>query len=171
MPVPTRPVTGASIASEWGQWVHDFAFAPAGCKVTGGQVSQAASPGSVIILPLDTAVDDPGGYADLANNRLVIPPDGDGIYHVIGKVAANDGGTDIGRAWLYINGAESSVSPIATYDGGVTIITTILDVVELVEGDLLTIRSKQYGSGARADVWVSSLMILRVGAEFGAPTP
>jgi len=170
MPTPTRPVTGASIASEWGQAVHDYAFAPAGCKVTGGQVSQAAAEG-LIILPLDTAVDDPGGYADLANNRLEIPPDGDGIYHVIGKIAANDGDTDIGRAWLYVNGVQSSVSPVAQYDGGITIITTLLDVVELAEGDLLTIRSRQYGSGDRADVWVASLIILRVGAEFGAPTP
>jgi hypothetical protein len=72
MPVPDRPIDAAEIATEWGQWVHDFVFAPAGCRVTGGEVA-APSGDAWVTLPIDTASVDPGGYADLTNNRLEVP--------------------------------------------------------------------------------------------------
>src|SRR5678815_750467 len=78
MPLPSRPVSITTIDSEWGQAVHDWTFAPAGCHVrNSGTVTKNSTPG---ILPLTEAVDDPGGWLDAANNQVIVPADKGGLY-------------------------------------------------------------------------------------------
>ena len=71
MPLPDRPVAGADIETEWGQAVHDYTFAPSGCRCTGGAVSVTSS--TPVVLPIDTATEDPGGYVDTAANNVEVP--------------------------------------------------------------------------------------------------
>jgi hypothetical protein len=97
MPLPSRPVSGTTIDSEWGQAVHDYTFAPSGCQASGGAVTVSTS---AVQLPIDTAVDDPGGYVDIAGDRIVIPTGGDGLYNL--SLSANTGSS----GWVRNSGHE-----------------------------------------------------------------
>ena len=59
MAFPDRPCRLAAIETDWGQAVHDYTFAPAGCKA---HAPTATSCGTTSVpLQLDTVDDDPGG--------------------------------------------------------------------------------------------------------------
>ena len=90
MPLPTRPVADATIETDWGQAIHDYTFAPAGCLVSGSAVSMPSG-GTLATLDLSTADDDPGGYLDAANDRIVIPTDGEGLYAISAHVNTVNG--------------------------------------------------------------------------------
>lgn len=169
MPVPTRPVDGAEIATEWGQAVHDYTFAPTGCEVNGGVVAMAAAAANTI-LPIDTGNDDPGGWLDAANDRIEAPDDAEGLYIVRPFVAAVDGGgSDEIVAELLFNGTNIlRMGPVESL-GATTIPVTGVTWVRIVPGDIMQVRARQVGSGARADVDLRSLLVMRVGAELGTP--
>lgn len=169
MPVPTRPVDGAEIATEWGQAVHDYGFAPCGAEVSGGAVTMAAAAANTI-LPMDTADDDPGGWLDAPNDRLVAPDDAEGLYGLDVLVAAVDGGgSDEIVAELLFNGANvRRFGPVESL-GATTIPVGGFKVLRIVPGDILQVRARQVGSGARADVDLRSLILFRLGAELGTP--
>jgi hypothetical protein len=165
---PTRPVTGAAIASVWGQEVHDYTFAPAGCTVTGGAVVMLAGD-AYRDLPIDTAVDDPGGYADLGNNRLEVPTDGDGLYLILVSCSTDDGdaGDETGVV-LRLNGTEIARAQVGN-EGSTVVTFPIMAVEDLSVGDLLSLRARQIGGGADASVHIRRMTIVRIGAELGSP--
>lgn len=171
MTLPDRPIDAAEIATAWGQQVHDYTFAPAGCKVTGGEVA-APSASAWVTLPIDTASDDPGGYADLANNRLEVPDGGAGLYLFLVRLASDDGAaTDYAQFRIMVNGAEFVRSPVLEQAGATVVSTYITTGGELTVGDQVTIQGRQIGSGTRADLSITNLFLVRIGAELGAPTP
>lgn len=171
MPVPDRPIDAAEIATEWGQQVHDYTFAPAGCRVGGGVVAAPTS-NAWATLPIDTAVDDPGGYADLSNNRLEVPDGGAGLYLVVGRFASDDGDADdLCQFQLQVNGSEVATSPTRQQAGATVVSEYITTFVPLEVGDLVTARGRQIGSGDRAELNITRLEIVRLGYEYGAPTP
>lgn len=171
MPVPDRPIDAAEIATEWGQQVHDYTFAPAGCRCTGGEVA-APSSDAWVTLPIDTASEDPGGYVDTSLNRLEVPDGGAGLYLVIIRAASDDGAaSDFAQFRLMINGAEYVRSPVRQQEGGTVVSEYLTTSAPLEVGDLLTVQGRQIGSGTRADVSLTNLQIVRLGAELGAPTP
>lgn len=165
---PTRPVDGAEIATEWGQAVHDGVFAPHGVEVSGADVSQLAGSLTLRTLPLDTAVDDPGGWLDAPNDRLVVPADHGGQYLCLAWVRTDEGAaTDETRAFLYVNGAEVARQTVGQ-EGAAAIPCKIVDLVSLTAGDLIQVKTYQIGTGTRATVGVVSLKLMWQGHELGA---
>lgn len=170
MAVPTRPIDDADIETGWGQNVHDRVFTPAGAHLSGNAVTMAGAAG-VSTLDLSTADDDPGGYLDAANDRAVVPDDGEGLY--ILSVYANtvDGAsTDRTRIFLQVNGSNIGQA-IEDCSGGTNVAINVTTIVSLVATDQVRVRAQQLGSGARADVSLQALHLHRTGAEYGAPTP
>lgn len=167
MPLPDRPVSGASIASEWGQAIHDYTFAPKGCEASGGAVTCVQNVDTA--LPLDTAVSDPGGFVNTTLDRIVIPTGGEGLYLVILTIEETGGVTgDSIRAMIYINGAY--VTSISTpMDTGSSNGISVPYFAQLSAGDIITPRAVKRGStGASPSVNVVSLQVVRLGAEYGA---
>lgn len=170
MPVPTRPVTLADIASEWGQWVHDFTFAPAGVRCTGGAVA-APSASAWVTLPIDTASDDPGGYCDLTGNLLDVPANGGGLYLASIRFGSDDGAAgDYSQFRILVNGAEVLRSPIVEQEGATAVSTYITGALVLTVADEVTFQGRQIGSGTRADLSLTNAFLVRLGDELGAPT-
>lgn len=168
MPAPTRPVTGASIASVWGQAVHDASFAPVGCIVQGGLVSMLSGQ-AYRTLPLDTAHDDPGGWLDASNDRLEVPDDAEGLYliHLYAKSDNGDAGDATGVV-LRVNTTELGRSQMQN-EGTQDVILTVTTITELSAGDLITVRARQIGTEDDASVQVNRLYVVRLGYEMGAP--
>ena len=169
MPVPTRPTDGAEIATDWGQAIHDYTFAPTGVEASGAAVAMLAAAANRV-LPLDTPDDDPGGWLDAANDRLEAPDDAEGLYLCRVLVAAVDGGgSDEIVAELLFNGANvMRMGPVESL-GATTIPVQGTTFLRIVPGDLIQVRARQVGSGARADVDIRSIILVRQGAELGAP--
>lgn len=165
---PTRPVTGASIASVWGQQVHDYTFAPAGSTISGGAVTMLAGD-AYRDLPMDTAIDDPGGYLDAGANRLEVPTDGEGLYLIVLSCSTDDGdASDETGVVLRVNGSEIARSQVGN-EGSTVVTFGIVALEDLSVGDLISVRARQIGGGADASVHIRRLSIVRVGAELGAP--
>lgn len=164
MPVPDRPVTLTTIASEWGQEVHDRVFAPKGCKVSGTAITMAGA-GAQSTLDLSTAVDDPGGW--LGTDELVVPDEAEGLYTVSLRCNTVDGASDKTRIFLRVNGAEVARG-IEDNSGSTNVPLSVSTHLELVATDSIDVRAQQVGSGARADVRVVELSLIRIGAEYGA---
>ncbi len=169
MPTPTRPVASAVIGTVWGQQTHDYTFAPAGCIVSGADVVMLAAE-AYRTLPLDTADEDPGGYLDAANDRVEVPADGAGLYLIVLRIQSDDGAAgDVTSVVLQLNGAD--IGRTNRENDGPTDVVIDLTVVEpLTTGDQVSVRARQFGSGARADVRVRALTLVRLGAELGAPS-
>jgi hypothetical protein len=169
MPVPTRPVSAATIASEWGQQVHDYTFAPAGCRVSGVGIfmltANAYRDGSV-----NTADEDPAGYLDAANDRVEVPADGAGLYLIILSAITDHGAaSDETGIVMRLNGSEIGRVQVGNEDE--TEVSMQMTLVEpLTVGDQISLRCRQIGSGTRAAVAVRSLTLIRIGAELGAPS-
>jgi hypothetical protein len=167
MATPTRPTTGGAIELDWGQQVHDDTFAPKGVHVSGSDVTQLAS-AVQIKLPLDTAVDDPGGWLDNANDRLEVPADADGLYTYRIWIRTDEGAsTDETRGYIRVNNVEVNRHTVGQ-EGSTAIPCVINGFLTLAEGDLVTFYASQVGSGTRATVGVVSAYLVRLGRELGA---
>jgi hypothetical protein len=165
MPLPSRPVSGTTIDSEWGQAVHDYTFAPSGCQASGGAVTVSTS---AVQLPIDTAVDDPGGYVDIAGDRIVIPTGGDGLYNL--SLSANTvtgATTSRTRVYIRINGAGIGQTTDDN-EGGTNVQLALNRTRQLTAGDIVTAYAIKLGTGTSPSVSVTELMIVRLGAELGA---
>lgn len=169
MPIPTRPVTAAAVAAEWGQQIHDYTFAPAGCIAEGNPVTMLTG-NAYRDLPLDITVEDPGGYHDAGAHKIEVPADGAGLYHIILWASTVDGSAaDETGIVVRLNGSE--IARTQAGQEGATAVTLGVSLVEpLTVGDEITLRVRQIGAGARADVHVRSLTVVRIGAELGAPS-
>jgi hypothetical protein len=167
MPVPTRPVDGAEIATDWGQEVHDHTFAPAGCRVSSSAPVEMAPAAAYTNMPLDTAEDDPGGWLDAANDRIVVPADRGGLYLMTTRAISDNGeDTDETRVQTRVNGAEVFRTQLGN-EGATAVHHVGALILALTAGDIITVRALQVGSGDRADVEVRELAIVRLGAEIG----
>lgn len=166
MPVPDRPVSGALIEAEWGQEVHDDVFAPKGARASGTTSSVGTTP---VQLDLSTGFDDPGGWLDAANDRLVVPSGADGLY--IGVCVANTvngtaDDTDT-RIVVYVNGAQRW-SAIAPNQGGTNVRVPCVIIGDLAASDVVTVTAQRRGTGSNPTVNVVDLTLLRHGREIGA---
>ena len=167
---PTRPVTGAVIASDWGQAVHDYTFAPAGAIAHGGTSVPMLAAGAYRRLRLDVADEDPGGYIDVPGDKAVIPTDGGGLYLCQVVIESDNGGTaDETNPRLQVNGVDVARDQEAN-EGATAIVLNITWVGVLAAGDEVYVRCRQIGSDDRADVVIESFVLLRLGDEVGAPT-
>lgn len=170
MPIPSRPVDAAVIATEWGQYVHDYVFAPAGCRVEG--VGQFMLTGNAYRdLALSTALEDPGGYLDAANDRIEVPTGGEGLYLIVLTAITDHGATsDESGIVMRLNGTEIARTQVA-HEGETEIsFPPIVAIEALTAGDQISLRGRQIGSGDRAATAVRSLTLVRLGSELGAPT-
>jgi hypothetical protein len=169
MAVPDRPVSHASIESVWGQQIHDYTFAPAGCKVHGGSTDSVGT--TAAQLDLDVADDDPGGYLNAANDRIVFPSNSGGLYVVqivINSVNGTADDTDT-RGYLMLNGTAISVG-LNTNAGATNVVVPIFWLGEFVAGDILTVMAQRRGTGSNPTVQVGTFNLVRIGFEFGAPS-
>jgi hypothetical protein len=165
MPLPSRPVSGTTIDSEWGQAVHDYTFAPSGCQASGGAVTVSTS---TVQLPIDTAVDDPGGYVDIAGDRIVIPTGGDGLYNMsLSADTVTGATTSRTRIYIRVNGAGIGQSTDDN-EGGTHVQLALNRTRQLTAGDIVTAHAIKLGTGTSPSVSVTELMIVRLGAELGA---
>ncbi len=168
MPVPTRPTGGASVATAWGQDVHDRVFAPKGCKVAGA-AAPSFQDGTLRDLPLDSATDDPGGWLDAAGNRLVVPTGAEGLYLITFQVVSQNGATTVNdHAYIDRNGTQIARSTAAC-EGGASIVLSSTIVYPLVATDVLKIRVRSTGTGMVAhNGTVISFTTTRIGDDWGA---
>jgi hypothetical protein len=165
MPLPDRPVDGAEIATDWGQAVHDYTFAPTGAVALGGPVTCTSTPTN---LPIDVAINDPGGWVDIVNNRLVAPAGADGLYIIMAVFNAVSGtANDTVRGIILLNGTQV-ITALADSDGGVHVVWNAIALVDVSAGDVFTFQSQKRGSGANPSVQVQPASIIRIGAELGA---
>lgn len=168
MPIADRPVSGASIESVWGQQVHDYTFAPAGCEVAGTGTLITTTIG---IIDLSSVVDDPGGYLDAANDQIEVPTNGEGLYLMTVRWKSGDGITGQGaRGAFLVNGSYVAFSEIDLTTSEVTPLPPIALVLQLTAGDILKFAAKRTGSAGGAPyVNVESCQLVRLGAEYGTP--
>ena len=169
MPLPDRPVSHASIESVWGQAIHDYTFAPAGCAASGG--ANAGIGTSFSTLAIDTAIDDPGGYVDVTGNDITIPTGGEGLYHILVDMNTVSGSAGSGfgtRGVILLNGAVVAAGK-EDNNGATNVRFNIPWVGELVAGDVLTFQAQKIGGGTAPTVSLASVILYRVGFEFGAP--
>jgi hypothetical protein len=169
MPLPSRPVANTTIDSAWGQAVHDYTFAPAGCDL-GGLTRTVSNSTGGLKLGLTIAHDDPGGYLDtVTGNCATIPATGEGLYLIILVVDSVNGTVgDQTRAFIYLNGSIYAHA-LEDSQGGTHIRITVVSLIALTAGDQVTAYAQRKGSGTDPTCYVPSLKLLRVGAEFGAP--
>lgn len=166
MPLPDRPVSGASIESVWGQEIHDDTFAPKGFSAHGGTAATVG--GSYAGVHFDVADDDPGGWLDAPGDRAEVPTGLEGLYLFIirfNTVNGTDGDLTLGA--IYINGAIVT-SASGSNDGGTNVPFPVVDLIELTAGDVIQFKARKRGSGSNPDVTIYSGKIIRIGREFGA---
>lgn len=163
--IADRPVSHASIESTWGQQVHDYTFAPAGCVAGGGYRSVTTS---LTLLAIDTASSDPGGYADTANDRIVVPTNGEGLYTISSVHNSDTGTTGRVRVYLFLNGSELMRSTEDSITGSVVTVT-LSGHLQLTAGDVITFYGQRVGSGANPRV-ACVVSLIRLGVDYGAPT-
>lgn len=167
MPIPDRPVSGASIESVWGQQIHDYTFAPAGCEVAGGGTTLGTT---IAALDLSVTVDDPGGFHDAANDRIEIPTDKGGLYLLTARAKSGDGTTgQSARLALLLNGSYIAFANIELETALVTPFAPIACVLTLSAGDIISFGVLRFGGGgAGAYVNMESCQLVRIGAAYGA---
>ncbi len=166
MPIPDRPVANTTIDSEWGQAVHDWTFAPKGAHLKYNSTTTKNSTPAMI--PLNTAISDPGGWLDAANNRAIVPAGADGLYLVVLVVDSVNG--DIGdgtRAFINLNGSAIN-RQVEDSEGGTHIKVTVVALLPLTAGDILQAWCARVGSGTAPTVYVDHYQFLRLGNEYGA---
>ena len=165
MPLPDRPVSAASIESVWGQAIHDYTFAPAGVSCQTGSTTTVGT--TYLGLDLDTAIDDPGGYLDVANTQIEVPTGGEGIYiHTVNFIVSSSVDGQIILAGYALNGSITSRAVI-TGETGSTVQGNISEILTLTAGDILDYRAKRVGA---PNVGVQcTVNLARIGADYGAP--
>lgn len=165
MALPTRPVSGATIASVWGQAVHDWVFAASGGAFHGLTRTVGTSP---LRVGLTVADSDPGGYLDAANNRVEIPTDKQGLYFVslVGNTVSGDVG-DKTRFFIYLNGSQIATGQ-ADNSGATNVPVALTFLYPFVATDLIEVYAQKIGAGTTPTVKVNGLQLLRLTDAYGA---
>lgn len=166
MPLPDRPVSGESIATEWGTEIHDRVLAAKGTWLT---TTGANSVTTIEKLNLDTVADDPGGWVEPANDRAVVPTDAQGLYLLIvdfDTVNGDEG--DLTRGKIYLNGSVVA-NGVADNQGGVHVPFQAVWLGDLVAGDILEVYAETRPTGAaQANVQCVSFRAIRLTDALGA---
>jgi len=170
MPLPTRPTAGASIATAWGQDVHDRVFAPKGCKVAGAAFAAFANDGSYRTMALDSATDDPGGWLDAANDQLIVPTGAEGLYLITFYATSVSGTANTQRDHVFLERNSTQIARgSAECEGATSIVLSASTVYPLVATDVLKLRSRSTGSGMVGhNGTVVSFTCTRIGDDWGA---
>jgi hypothetical protein len=165
MPTPTEPVSGASIASAWGSSIHNYVYNPAGFIGSGDAVTMLTAE-AYRDLPLD-ATSDPGTWYDSGNDRAIVPSDGAGLY-VIVATCISDGGATTGTTGVVLrrNGSEIGRAQ-ADNEGSNDVGLTITALEALEEGDIISLRARNLGTGTLPTVYIRRLTIIKLGNEIG----
>jgi len=165
MSLPTRPVSHASIASVWGQAVHDWVFTPVGFEIHGSAVTCGAS---MTKLDLSAADDDPGGWLVAASDAAVAPTSADGLYLCVARLNTVSGAAgEYTRAKVVLN-ASDTTGGMAVNAGGTNVSFNLTDIVPITAGDSLTIYAQRVGSTSPS-VSVTSFQMVRIGDSYGTP--
>jgi hypothetical protein len=160
MPDPTRPVSGAPIASDWGQKIHDNVFQPKGVRSRHNTTQTVGT--TFEQLAINTADDDPGGW--LASDTLTVPSGAGGLYGFFIKVAANDTDTRSFRIEFRVNGTAYGSQ---RYDhAGTFISVSFSGLVELAAGDQLEVWARN--SSGTAPMGVAQFDFILHGTSIGA---
>lgn len=168
MPVPDRPVSGASIESVWGQDIHDRTFSPKGCFVHGAAATTIAS--TATGLDLDTANEDPGGWlgGPIPGETLEVPTGAEGLY----VLSASYDVAGVDSQFVYISYALNG-----SFAGAITVAAKssvtmqgIISAQELLSaGDVLSTQAfKITVTGSACTVRCKSFKLARIGHEYGA---
>lgn len=168
MAVPDRPDPGESIASEWGDAVHDYTFAPSGASVYGDANTSLTTTFSK--MSLNHVNEDPGGYLDNANNQVEIPTGGEGLYIIDVTISTINGSAGAGfgtRAQLRLNG-NGVAHGKEDNNGGTAVRFNLGCIRVLAATDILSVYCQKIGSGTAPDATVVDFTLVRIGAEFGA---
>lgn len=168
MTMPDRPDPGEATLADWGQPVHDAVFTPKGAICTGGAVGVVTSSTASTQLPIDSALDDPGGWVDTVNNRMVAPADSDGLYIVMAAFNSVGGTQDDGVRGIVARNGVTLATALAESDGGVNVVWNIVMLLQVAEGDVLTFHGQCRGSGATPNVSLNRGAVLRVGYAIGS---
>lgn len=162
MPIPTRPINGGGIDTDWGQQVHDDTFSPKGCRLEGsGAVECGTTPEQ---LPLDTALNDPSGWLDAGSNSAVVPSDAEGIYAISCRCVSDESSAAT-RVLLYQNGV--AIARAYEQGAGTSQIQLLLAPIRyLSAGDEFTVFGQRDGSGDDPEVFVAELTFVRLGREW-----
>jgi hypothetical protein len=164
MPLPDRPVAAAAIETEWGQAVHDYTFAPAGTSVYGGALTVS----TLSTLLLQYVDDDPGGWADTANRRVIVPTGHEGLYAVSASYSTVNGDAGgVVRIWLRVNGSNINTDSLLS-DGGINVFGSMMTIEQLAAGDIIDIKGELRTGGTHPQLTVRGLRTVRLGAELGA---
>jgi hypothetical protein len=165
MPTPTEPVSGATIASAWGSSIHNYVYNPAGFIGSGDPVTMLTAQ-AYRDLPLD-ATSDPGSWYDAGNDRAIVPNDGAGLYLIV-ATCISDGGATTGTTGVVLrrNGSEIGRAQ-ADNEGSNDVGLTVVAVEALEEGDIISMRGRNLGTGTLPSVRIRRLTILKLGNEIG----
>jgi hypothetical protein len=165
MPTPTEPVSGASIASAWGSSIHNYVYNPAGFIGSGDPVTMLTAE-AYRDLPLD-ATSDPGTWYDAGNDRAIVPDDGAGLYLIV-ATCISDGGATTGTTGVVLrrNGSEIGRAQ-ADNEGSNDVGLTVTAVEALEEGDIISMRGRNLGTGTLPTVYIRRLTIIKLGNEIG----
>jgi hypothetical protein len=119
-------------------------------------------------LPIDTAIEDPGGYVDTAGNEVEVPTGGDGFY-AIGLRANTVTGATTSRTRVFINLNGTKIGQYTDDNEGGTNVQLPLTIYKsLTAGDIIIVGAVKLGTGTSPSVSIEELVIVRLGAELGA---
>lgn len=164
MPLPTRPVSGAPIESEWGTEIHDRVLAAAGCALHGTTRTVGST---ALKVALDAIDDDPGGFSN-GSNGIEIPTDRQGLYliNVIGQTVNGDVGS-VTRFFVYLNGTAYAAASTSD-EGAVNLLVPITVILPLVATDVIEVYAQNTGGGTTPTVRVNQLQMVRITDAYGA---
>ena len=153
--IPTRPVSGAPIATAWGADVHDRVFSPRGSVYTGVATPAVANVQTLLALTSKNA-----GGTWLNANRLVVPVGGAGLYSVAasGDLTGFAAGSSVRIRFSY-RGSFSPLGSVSVVAGSSPYWGNSADL-ELIDGDAMGIEifTSAAGSGT-----VYRLSLIRIG--------
>ena len=164
MPDPTRPVAAATIATDWGQAVHDQVFTPKGCIVN-GDITNIGS--TAARLDLSNVDDDPGGWLVIASDQLEAPTGGDGLYWGAGIVQVDESSARF-RFVVYHN-AVAAFSTLVEGEGSTSVQVPIGPMLFVIAaGDEIYFEAQRINASGSGELRVITWTMLRAGSELGA---
>lgn len=165
MPLPDRPVSGESIATEWGTEIHDRVLAAKGTWVHGTSQSVDA----LEKLNLDNIDDDPGGWLDAGNDQVEVPPDAQGLYliNILFRSVNGAASGEYTRCRVNLNGSPIAFQSIEN-EGGTNVYFAITVLAALTAGDILECYGEVRSGSNNADILITSFRTLRLTDALGA---
>jgi len=157
--IPDRPDPGDPIVAAWGGDVHDRIYNPQGVAVSGPALVGIV--GVETKLPLDTLAFGNAAYFDNANDQLLIPAGGSGLYLVVIVW-----GVQNTLSWVrmrpFRNGGPNIGGDTLRGIPAITAYSSEVYVTALSDADRLEVRAQADAADA-ADVTVVRFSITRIG--------